>query len=174
MTRPLLAALFASLTGVGAMLRLPLPWVPVTLQTLFVFLAGLLLPPGWALASQVVYLAAGLAGFPVFAGTSGFAAVASPTFGYLLSFPLAAWTVARLRGFDDSFGRDVFACLAASGGLLLIGALYLAAAARWLVGEPIGLVHALLVGAVVFLPGEAVKALVAVAVARRLRRLRGF
>ena len=115
LTRVLAAALFASLTAVGAWLRLPLPWVPVTLQTLFVFLAGLLLPPAWALASQVVYLAAGLAGFPVFAGTSGLAVLASPTFGYLLGFPLAAWAVARLTVGSSSFVRDVLACLVAGG-----------------------------------------------------------
>ena len=164
------AALFASLTAVGAWLRVPLPWVPVTLQTLFVLLAGLTLTPGWAFASQVVYLAVGLAGFPVFAGTSGLAAAVSPTFGYLLSFPAAAWLVARLSSGGRSFRRDLLAGLAGSAGILLIGAVYLAAATRWLVGQPLGFVRAFTVGAVIFLPGEILKATVAAAVARRLRR----
>jgi biotin transport system substrate-specific component len=66
-----LAALFAVLTAVGAQVRIPLPLVPVTLQVLFVFLAGVLLPPRAAAASMILYVGMGLLGLPVFAGESG-------------------------------------------------------------------------------------------------------
>ena len=92
----MLAALFASLTAVGAFIRIPIPPVPFTLQTLFVFLsAGILGPRGGSL-SQCLYLAAGLAGLPVFTGGGGLAYIFSPTFGYLLGYPLSALFMGHL------------------------------------------------------------------------------
>ncbi|MHB8764918.1 MAG: biotin transporter BioY, partial [Deferrisomatales bacterium] len=65
--------------------------VPFTLQPLVVFLAGAVLRPKLALASQLVYLAVGLVGLPVFAKGGGPAYVLQPTFGFLVGFAAAAW-----------------------------------------------------------------------------------
>jgi biotin transport system substrate-specific component len=62
------ASLFAALTAAGAFLAIPIGPVPIVLQNMFVFLAGLLLGPRWGLASVAVYLLAGAFGLPVFAG----------------------------------------------------------------------------------------------------------
>ena len=64
---------FAVMTALGAYVRIPLPWtpVPITLQTLFVSLAGATLGPVFGPASQGLYLAAGAAGVPLFAGGLG-------------------------------------------------------------------------------------------------------
>ena len=97
-----LAALFASLTAVGAWLTLSLPFVspvPLTLQTLFVLLSGLLLGPRYGFYSQLVYLGLGAAGVPVFSGFhSGLGWLAGPTGGYLLSYPLAAGLAGLIVG----------------------------------------------------------------------------
>lgn len=87
---PLLAALFAALTAVGALLRIPVPPVPFTLQTLFVFLAAGLLGPTGGFLSQCLYLTVGLLGIPVFSGGGGIGYIFNPGFGYLLGFPIAA------------------------------------------------------------------------------------
>ena len=62
------AALFASLTAVGAYVKIPLPItpVPVTMQVFFVLLAGCMLGSRWGTISMIVYLLLGIAGFPVF------------------------------------------------------------------------------------------------------------
>ena len=68
--------LFAALTALGARVTIPLPFtpVPLTLQVLFPLLAGLLLGSKRGALSQAEYVAAGLAGLPVFAkGGSGLA-----------------------------------------------------------------------------------------------------
>ncbi len=62
------ASLFAALTAVGAYIAIPVGPVPIVLQNLFVFLAGLLLGPRWGLASVAIYLLAGICGLPVFGG----------------------------------------------------------------------------------------------------------
>ena len=92
----LLAALFAALTAVGALLRIPVPPVPFTLQTLFVFLAAGLLGPSGGFLSQCLYIAVGLLGLPVFAGGGGIGYIFSPTFGYLAGFPPAALVMGLL------------------------------------------------------------------------------
>lgn len=79
----ILTALFAALMAVGAYIRIPLPPVPITLQTLFALLCGLLLPLPLALSSLFIYLFLGLVGLPVFTSGGGFAAFSGPTGGYL-------------------------------------------------------------------------------------------
>ncbi len=65
--------------------------VPITLQSLAVALAGLVLGPWRGFLATALYVAVGLAGLPVFAGgTGGLAVLAKPSVGYLLAFPLGA------------------------------------------------------------------------------------
>ena len=84
------AGLFAALTALGAFLRVPLPYVPFTLQYFFCALSGFLLGPRGGFASQGIYLVLGLAGLPVFTAGGGPAYVFQPSFGYLLGFLVAA------------------------------------------------------------------------------------
>ncbi|MEJ5186641.1 MAG: biotin transporter BioY [Candidatus Geothermincolales bacterium] len=88
-----LAALFAALTGLGAIMRVPLRPVPVTMQVFFVLLTGLSLGPSWAFASMILYLLAGISGAPFFASPphSGPQVLLGPTGGYLVGFALAAY-----------------------------------------------------------------------------------
>ncbi|MDR2611650.1 MAG: biotin transporter BioY [Deltaproteobacteria bacterium] len=84
------AALWAALFAAGAYASVPLGPVPVTLQTFFILLCGFTEGPrAWKAAA--LYVGAGLAGLPVFAGgVSGPAVLLGPTAGFALSFPLSA------------------------------------------------------------------------------------
>ncbi|MEW6750148.1 MAG: biotin transporter BioY [Candidatus Latescibacterota bacterium] len=126
----------AALTAVGAMVRVPLPYVPLTLQPAFVCLSGLWLGPLLGAASQGVYLAAGLLGAPVFARGGGPQYVLEPTFGYLLAYPAAA-LVAGWIGRRPSFRWTVMAVLAAYGAIYVLGIAVLYANLRYVVGQPI-------------------------------------
>ena len=82
-------ALLAALIAVGAFVHFPLGPVPISLQVLFVLLAGFLLGPMAGASAVGLYLLAGLAGLPVFAGgTSGLGHILGPSGGYLLGFIL--------------------------------------------------------------------------------------
>lgn len=100
------AAVVAALTAATAPVALthPLaPGVPVTLQTLWVFLAGLILGPVWAGVAFVLYLLAGALGLPVFAGASGgLGSFLGPTGGFLVSFPVAAAVVGLVAHGTDA------------------------------------------------------------------------
>ncbi len=171
-----LCAVVTTLTGVGAFLRVPMWPVPITLQTLFVFLGGGLLPVGWAAAAQLAYLACGLVGLPVFASAAGLAVVLQPTFGYLLAFPLASAAVSWIvRGgrHGGALGPPGWQRLLMGNGvgaLLVLGLgvvyLYLNLNVIGHVGLPPRTV--LWTGVAVFLPGEAVKVVLAAAVVRRV------
>lgn len=88
-----LVAVFAALVAVLSLApAIPLAGpVPITLQTLGVALAGLVLGPVRGFLAVLLYLIVGLIGLPVFAGwTGGVAVLGKASAGYLLAFPLAA------------------------------------------------------------------------------------
>jgi biotin transport system substrate-specific component len=95
---------FALLTAVGAQIEIPHQPVPYTLQTFFVLLSGAILGMRNGALSQLLYLALGTVGLPVFSGFGfGLARLLGPTGGYLLAFPLAAFAVGYLVQQNKSF-----------------------------------------------------------------------
>ena len=164
--RILLFVLFAA-AGAQLAVRLPFTPVPVTVQTLFVVLAGIVLGPRDGFYAMLSYIALGAVGAPVFAGFSfGPVVLAGVTGGYLVAFPVAA----LLSGvvFERAGGGRAAVLLGAVSGLALIlvaGTLYLAA----LTG--IGPARAAYLGMLPFLGGEAIKAAVAVLLVKRIARV---
>jgi biotin transport system substrate-specific component len=92
--RVIAVALGAAFVAVAAQFEVLTPFSPVpeTLQGGALLLVGLVLGPRLGAAALVTYLAAGVAGLPVFAGGGfGFIKIIGPTGGYLLAFPLGAF-----------------------------------------------------------------------------------
>ena len=149
---------FSLVTALSAQIAVPLPFspVPLTGQTFGVLLTGALLGPRLGAAAMVLYLAEGGFGLPFFAGGAGGAArLLGPTGGYLAAYPLAAAFVGWLsvRGWD----RRPLTMLAA----MLLGSLIIfALGAAWLSHFP-GIQNAFVQGVLPFLPGDALKALLA-------------
>jgi biotin transport system substrate-specific component len=108
--------------------RLPFTPVPLTGQTFAVLLSGAVLGSRRALASQALYLAAGAAGLPVFAGGgSTVVQLLGPTGGYLWSFPLAAGLAGWLveRGASRKAWKLALALLLSDALILTSGTLWL-------------------------------------------------
>jgi len=115
----ILAFAMASITGIAAQVRIPLPWtpVPISAQTFAVLLSGVLLGGWYGGLSQVFYIGAGIAGVPWFSGGgSGIAYILGPTGGYIIGFILAALFIGyfidrfvRARGFFAIFVLMLFA-----------------------------------------------------------------
>jgi biotin transport system substrate-specific component len=160
-------AVFAALIAAFSLVPgIPIGPVPITLQTLAVILAGLVLGPWRGFAATALYLAVGFAGLPVFAGgAGGLGVLGKPSIGYLLSFPIAALLAGvfarRLAG-PERRGR--FLRLFASG----IGASILVVHPAGILGLmlvlQIDLAKAFAVD-IVFWPGDVVKNLVAAGIA---------
>lgn len=104
-------------TAAAAQISVPLPFTPVpfTFQPMVVLLGGAVLGPELGMLSQVCYLAAGLAGLPVFAASpelpQGLGRLLGPTGGYLMAYPFAAFAAGFLarRGFDRRYLTSVLA-----------------------------------------------------------------
>jgi len=165
--RTVYASLLAALTAVGAYLILPIGPVPISLQSLFIYLTGLLLGGRWAAASVAVYLLAGACGLPVFAGgAGGIGRLIGPTGGYLVGYLAAAFVIGRIS--EKGGGRSLYDVIAMIAGTFVIygcGILWL----KMLTGMP--LAKALAVGALPFLLGDAAKIAAAAAIARSVRPL---
>jgi biotin transport system substrate-specific component len=164
----ILMALGTALLTLSAKVNLPLPYVPMTLQTLVVLMIGAAY--GWRLGSATViaYLAEGAIGLPVFAGpVGGLAPLVGPTAGYLYGFVLAAFATGWLsqRGWD----RSVLWLFVAMGiGHVLI----LGAGFAWLAfGMKLGADKAWLVGIVPFIAASLVKNALGATLVPALRRL---
>lgn len=161
------ASLFIALS---AQLAVPLPFtpVPVTGQTFAVLLAGALLGSRRGTLAVAAYLAEGASGLPVFAGGAGGAAhLLGPTAGYLFAFGPAAWIVGILceHGFDRRVGTTA-AAMAAGTAVILGGGV------AWL-ATTVGPARALALGVTPFLPGAALKILLAAALLPSAWRLAG-
>ncbi|MDR3038922.1 MAG: biotin transporter BioY [Candidatus Adiutrix sp.] len=118
--------LWSALIGAGAWLSIPLPGVPISLQSFFVILAGLVAGPRVGALAAGLYLLAGLLGLPVFAGgLSGPSILLRPSAGYALAFPLTAaaagLAVRREPARRPGFGRAFLGALAATFLLHLCG-----------------------------------------------------
>ena len=86
-----LAALCAALTAVVAPFSIAIGPISLTLSVFAVLFTGAMLRPGWAFAAQVVYIAIGAIGLPVFSGfKSGPQVLLGATGGYLVAYPLMA------------------------------------------------------------------------------------
>lgn len=120
-----LIGLFAALTGIGAYLKIFItPELPITLQTLIVVMAGLLLGPWKALLSQVIYLLLGLLGLPIFAqGIGGLAYVVQPSFGFILGFALGAFLTGLVERLLRKWPMALRTVLAGTAGMIGIYAL---------------------------------------------------
>jgi len=117
------AAMFGGATAAGAYLIIPLPPVPVTLQTFFMALAATLLGSRLGAMSQVVYVLLGIIGLPVFAGgKAGLGVLLGPTGGYLIGFVLGAYVTGRIARAGGRAGGLRIA-LAVAAGYLVVYAL---------------------------------------------------
>lgn len=91
----ILAALLGALTAIGAWLQIPVGITSITLQFLFTAFAGVLLGWKWGAVSQLLYVAIGLLGLPVFTQGGGIGYVLQPSFGFLLGLIPAAAVIGR-------------------------------------------------------------------------------
>lgn len=142
--------------------------VPITLQTLGVMLCGSLLGARKGAGALLLFVALVAVGLPLLAGgRGGLGVFAGPSAGYLLAWPLAAWTIGRIvesgrPGYR--WPRGLTANLV--GGVVVVYALGIPVQA-WRTDLPIPETAVL---AAAFIPGDVIKAVLATAVAAGVHR----
>lgn len=163
-------ALFAAITAVlGLVPAITVGPVPITAQTLGVMLAGSVLGARRGFLSQLLFLVLVAVGLPVLpGGRGGLAVFAGPTVGYLLSWPVAALVIGLItervwRRYNLGWG--VLANVV--GGMVVIYAIGVPVLAAV---NDLPLRTAISVGALPFLVGDVVKAVLAAVIAVQVRR----
>lgn len=165
-----LTALFVALTAVGAFIRIPTAWVSFTLQILFVFLAGILLGPGWGALSQLIYVLLGLIGVPIFTGGGGLSYVFQPSFGFLLGYIAAAAVTGAVAKKDPANTRRLIpACLAGLAVIYAVGLPYFAWVMNVYLGKDLSTETIIMSGMLMFLPWDALKIAAAVIIVKALQ-----
>lgn len=157
------AALIAVL-GIVPPIAVGLP-VPITLQTMGVMLAGLVLGARRGALAVVVFLVLVAVGLPLLSGgRGGLGVFAGPSAGYLAGFVLGAYVTGWVRERLEGRLPIAAACLTAAG-VGGIGAVYL-------LGVPVLLwrTGADPLASLVFVPGDVLKAVLATLVAVGVRR----
>ncbi|MCF6464480.1 biotin transporter BioY [Clostridium sp. Cult2] len=172
----ILASLFTALTAIGAFLSIPIGDVPITLQSMFVILSGLILGPKLGALSQLVYVLLGLSGVRIFAGFSGGPqTIFKPSFGFLIGFIFAAYVVGKIVHHRNSISlRRIFlATLVGTIIIYLFGVPYMYIILNNVMGKSVTFPIALKTGCAIFLPGDILKAILSSLVASKiLARLR--
>ncbi|MBQ7666134.1 MAG: biotin transporter BioY [Synergistaceae bacterium] len=159
-----LCALFAALISIGTHIKIPTPLLPLTLQTLFVVLSGLVLGKKYGAVSVCVYVIAGLIGLPVFTGSA-----ANPTFGYIIGFIPGSW----ISGYIAERYRPCFITwfIGAVIGIAVIyafGIPYYYFMSKWYIGNELGAKTLLMSFILMPMPGDIAKSLIAGLIVKRL------
>lgn len=138
--------------------------VPITAQSLGVMLAGAILGPRRGALALIVFLTLVAIGLPLLAGgRGGLGVFAGPSIGYLIGFPVAAFVVGAITyavGAPYRLGWGLLATLV--GGVVVLnvlGIIGLVLRADLSVADAT-------TAALVFVPGDVVKAVVCALVAR--------
>ena len=156
--------------GICAQIAIPLPFspVPLTLQTLAIMVAAMMLGPRWGTLVMLVYVAAGSVGIPVFAqAKAGIGALAGATGGFIWGFIPGAFVMGLLAGEtqkDLKFSKALVSALAGLAIIYCCGVIQLSLVAGLSIGQ------AILVGVLPYLPLEAVKILLAAKIVSSVRR----
>lgn len=160
------ASMFGALTAVGAYIMIPLPPVPITLQTLFVNLAGALLGGPLGALSQVVYILLGVIGLPVFAGgKAGAGVLLGPTGGYLIGFVVGAYVIGKLTALRKKPGFIWLVCAMAIGITLV----YMIGIIQLMVVAKLDFNKAFAIGVLPPLPGDLFKIVIAALITIKIR-----
>lgn len=169
-----MTAMFTALIAVCTLVTIPMPppFVPFTLQTLAVFLAGSMLGMKRSIISVLVYILLGLIGIPVFSQfKSGISTLIGPTGGYIIGFIA---TAAIVGFFQDKFGNRLWSMILSMVlGLIacyLFGTVWFVVVYQQTKGS-MDLWTAMTICVIPFLLFDAVKILAAVLLSHRLNKI---
>jgi biotin transport system substrate-specific component len=154
-------AVFIGLIAAGSWMSFQVYLVPITLQTLFVLLAGIVMRR-YAVIPVSLYVLLGTLGLPLFhSGASGPGVLLGPTGGYLIGFIAAAGIVGL--AYERRSAMIRICGIGAATAIILISGV------AWLIfSTATGVIPALTIGVLQFIPGDILKAVAAYYIGKRL------
>lgn len=165
-----MCGLFAALVAIGAFIKIPVPYVPFTMQLFFTTLAGLILGKRLGAASVLVYVILGLIGLPVFTKGGGIGYIFEPSFGYIIGFVLGAFVTGLIAGNKEKikFGRMLAASYAGLAVVYICGIVYFYFITNLYLGKNMSIRQTLMYCFVLVVPGDIVLNFFAAVLAGRI------
>lgn len=156
--------LFVLLLSLSSRIRIYLPYspVPVTFQTLVVYLSAVFLGAR-AFYPLLSYIALGIFGAPVFSAGAGLVYLLGPTGGYILGFLLASIILIRMLPFKKNILWYFFCFCLADAAILMMGTLWIILVMR------VSLAEAVSLGILPFVYGDCLKIILATLITRIIR-----
>ena len=155
-----------AVTCILAPLSIPLPFspVPISLTNLVIFISVFILGMKDATISFLIYLLLGAVGLPVFASFhAGLSVLAGPTGGYLIGFIFLALIQGfAMKYFDRKLIPTIIGMLIGMAVCYIFGTVWLAKLMS------LSFKEGLFMGVIPYLPGDAVKIIIAVIVGPKL------
>lgn len=175
-------ALFAAIICAGCFMKIPLGVVPIVLQNVLCILTGVLLGGVLGGAPTALFLIAGLAGLPVYAGgTSGIAVWLGPTGGFYPGYLLGAIVAGFIAGRPSiqekklSVKSVIRVTVAVFAGMIILYIPGVWRFAQWAIGagkvpaEKTVMTYTMGACVIPYLPGDLLKIIVAIPVALKIR-----
>ncbi|AJA46882.1 putative biotin transporter BioY [Clostridium pasteurianum DSM 525 = ATCC 6013] len=171
-----MVSVFSALTALGAFIKIPIPYVPFTLQFLFCAMAGIVLGPKLGALSQALYVLIGLIGIPVFTEGGGLYYIFKPTFGYLIGFIIAAYIIGMLsRKVENlTFVKTLLCILSGLFFVYLFGVVHLYIIYNLYIGEAKTLKWAIFYGFIICVGGDILVSMAASALSLKLKPIAKF
>ncbi len=165
--------MFTALTAIGAFISIPVGPVPITLQSFFVLLSGIILGSKKAMYSQIAYLLLGLAGLPIFANfIGGLQIIFKPSFGFLIGYIAVAYFVGKITETESKTTKNLsIAVLAGTFILYTIGLPYMYYILNIMLDKSLSIMQILNMGMFMFIPGDMIKAILAIYVGKKLKKI---
>lgn len=156
-------ALLLCMLIILAQIKIDLGYVPITLQTLGIYIIALLAKPKHAFYVSGCYILMGAAGLPVFAGfTGGLGSLLSYNGGYIFAFPIMCFVISWL-GYNKSIVNKIIGCV--TGTLVC----YVIGTAWFMYVMKFDLISSLMMCVVPFLAGDALKIIVSIVLSEKNR-----
>ena len=160
-----LVGVFVAIISICAWISIPMVPIPITLQTLGIFITASILGAKLGTVSIIIYILLGAVGLPVFSNfTGGFGILLSPTGGFIIGFIFTALTVGIITSFKNSILTNTLAMLL---GLLLC---YTFGTVWYCIYANVDFITAVLICVVPFLIGDAVKIATASILVTKLKK----
>lgn len=164
-----LIAIFASLTAIGAFIRIPIPYVSFTMQFFFCSISGIVLGGKKGALSQLLYVLIGLIGIPIFTKGGGPQYIFQPTFGYLIGLIIASYVIGKVvelrrNNFINLFTANILGL----AFIYLIGVSYFYLINKFYLGTDMNIRSVLYYGFLLTLPGDIIKSIVTALVGVRV------
>jgi biotin transport system substrate-specific component len=152
---------FATVIFIAGQIRIPLPFtpIPITLQTLAVYLGAAWLGAGRGVSGPLVFAIVAAAGLPVLSGFQ--AGLTGATAGYILGWMLAAFLIGRVLGGKDLPAWRVAGTMAVGSALV-----YTCGVLHLMLLLEVSFAQAMVMGFLPFLPGDTLKIAAATAAYR--------